>query len=136
MWSRMKSENERPSKMRGFFQYVEGSKIAGILVRKNIKPDGSGYFVVRVTEDEGIAINLPREDPDPTGKAIAKVGDLVGIRKCGALRPLLDLPDGTLVRLEYLGMEEREYIGEDGIKDTAMAHKFDISVWQDESRAA
>lgn len=123
--------DEQKKRVRGFMSFTEGSRVVGMLDSAHIKPDNSGYFVLRLTEASKIAV---KDDSAPSGLAMAASGELVGVRKTGATKRLRDLPLGTLVSLTYVGFQERTALNpKTQLMETNPYHYIDIDVYTEDT---
>ena len=131
-WERMKSiEETKRERIRGFMPFVEGATVTGTLHDAHIKPDGKGFFVVRLTSP---AIVNVQDEESKTGQGKAQVGELVGIRKTGATKVLRDLDKGTLISVTYDHFGERLGINpETRIEENNPYHYISIDVYKPEN---
>jgi hypothetical protein len=141
-WQRMQSEQEkrneeykrRQEQIRGFFPFIVGAVVEGTLEAARIKPDGKGFFLIRATAP--CTVNV-RDEDSKTGQGTAQPGQLVGIRKTGASKILSEIEIGKLVRIEYLGQEEKmSYNPKTRQQELAMYHNIEVCVYYPQEKAA
>lgn len=105
---------QKREEMRGFLPFEKRASILGTLHACRIATEGDkkgkGFFMIRAVEP--CMVNV-RDADCPTGQAMAQPGELVGVRKTGATKRLVELPLGTMVRITYMRFTERESLNPD-----------------------
>ena len=135
-WERMKSAEERrkDSQIRGFMPFTEGARVIGRLDSVHLKDNGTGFFLIRLTEPT--TVNVRDEDAN-TGQGKASAGDLIGVRKTGATKILRDLELGKLVMVTYNKLTEKlTHNPNTGIDENNPYHDITIDVYQPEPTEA
>jgi hypothetical protein len=131
-WERMKSAEERrkDGKIRGFMPFTEGTYVVGRMDSVHLKDNGTGFFLVRLTEP--CTVNV-RDEDSKTGQGKASVGDLVGVRKTGASKVMRDIPIGTLVMVTYNQLTEKlTHNPATGLDENNPFHDITVDVYRPE----
>ena len=126
-WQRMKSTRElKPeNQIRGFFPFSAGNVLVGRLEEVKVKPDGSGFYIIRL--EEPCVCNV-KDESIKTGQATIEAGSLVGLRKTGSTARIAKLPIGTLFQFTFLGIETKTIKDKDGSPRQIHVHKATIDV--------
>ena len=113
--------------IRGFMPFTEGAVVQGILHAICKKPNGTGFFLIKITNP--CTVNVLDAD-SKTGQATAMAGEIVGIRKTGASSVLAELEIGTMVRVTYLELQERTVkVRETGKTEARRYHHIVVDVY-------
>jgi hypothetical protein len=121
-FQRMKSEQESKPKhkqIRGFLSFTPGSAIEGYLTAAVLKENGTGFFLVQLTQPATLNV---RDKDSLTGQAEAQPGEIAGVRKTAATRTLADIEIGTKVRVEFVETERRT--SKDKVTGQAKTHDY------------
>lgn len=128
-WERMKSETEKKrERIRGFMPFTPDSNVTGKLEKKQLKDDGTGFFIVRLTQPTTVNV---QDTESLTGQGKAQIGEIVGVRKTGATKTLRELEIGTLVSVTYIENKERVGINpKTGLEENNPYHHITVDVYR------
>lgn len=131
-WERMKSAEERrkEGQIRGFMPFTEGARVIGRLDSFHLKDNGTGFFLLRLTEPATVNV---RDEDSKTGQGKASAGDLVGVRKTGATKVIRDLEIGNLVMVTYNQLTEKlTHNPTTGLDENNPYHDISVDVYRPE----
>ena len=125
-----KKARPQRERIRGFMPFVKDANVEGTIEVIRIKEDGSGFFLIRATKASMVSV---QDDESLTGLGKAQIGELIGIRKCGATKMLASLKIGTLISVTYVELRERTALNpKTKQEETNPYHHITIDVYRPE----
>lgn len=130
-WERMKSEKEKMhERIRGFMPFTPDANVTGTLEKKHLKDDGTGFFIVRLSQPTTVNV---QDKESLSGQGKAQIGEIVGVRKTGATKKIRDLELGTLISVTYVDNKEKLGINpKTGLEESNLYHHITVDVFRGE----